>query len=109
MTRISLSRLGLATLTLTGVAALLYSATGGLAAVVWTDVIQLGVVVFGVGYAVVLATTRRRERRSVAATALITNTTGQAYTQVTIAKRTSRNSIPVEKMVAPVIMKFGTP
>jgi len=35
-------------------AAIAYSAFGGIAAVVWTDVIQMGVIVFAVGYSLVL-------------------------------------------------------
>ncbi len=37
-----------------GAAAVAYSATGGITAVVWTDLIQLGVVVLGVGFCVSL-------------------------------------------------------
>jgi len=39
---------------LTGVAAVIYSATGGLAAVVWTDLLQFTVVVVGIGATIVL-------------------------------------------------------
>jgi SSS family solute:Na+ symporter len=38
----------------TAAAAIVYSACGGLAAVVWTDLIQLAVIVFGVSYCLVL-------------------------------------------------------
>jgi SSS family solute:Na+ symporter len=43
-----------AAIVLSGSAALLYSSVGGLAAVIWTDLIQFPVVLFGLAYALVL-------------------------------------------------------